>query len=385
MNRMSRVNIFKRNLSPLFIVVLSSLLVFACDLFPRNDPADPGGINYQGYEEVLSTDEIKAFSPATDTTVYTVPSVFIVSEVIGADTYHLQISSTPGFESPLVLDTSDFASNKMSSGSADLSSDGIYYWRACAHKSGTWGIWTTISSFALQHRYTVTYDGNGNTGGSIPVDSTKHLPGATVTVLGNGTLTKTGYAFAGWNTEANGTGTDRAAASTFTIGSVNVILYAKWRDYVIGDTGPAGGVVFYDKGSYSSGWRYMEAAPSDQSTSIVWRNGGYITTGATARGIGSGSTNTATIVSVQGAGSYAASLCANLVLGGYNDWFLPSMDELDQMYLNRAAIGGFASDWYWSSSEYPYSGNAWGQHFDDGSQYTNLKDENSYVRAIRAF
>ncbi len=79
--------------------------------------------------------------------------------------------------------------------------------------------------------YTVTYNGNGNTGGSAPTDSGTYANGATVTVLANtGSLTKTGYTFAGWNTQADGLGTDRAAtgSATFTMGSANVTLYAKW-------------------------------------------------------------------------------------------------------------------------------------------------------------
>ena len=159
------------------------------------------------------------------------------------------------------------------------------------------------------------------------------------------------------------------------------------RPYSIGDTGPAGGKVFYDKGDYYAGWRYLETAQSDQSTGmgIVWWNGSNVTTGATATAIGTGEANTATIVSVQGAGSYAASLCANLSLGGYDDWFLPSLGELYLMYGQKGAIGGFASYYYWSSSEYGY-GNAWLQYFDNG--YQNYPSKNypyGRVRAIRAF
>ena len=156
------------------------------------------------------------------------------------------------------------------------------------------------------------------------------------------------------------------------------------RPYSIGDTGPAGGKVFYDKGSGSSGWRYLEAAPSDQSTDIVWWNGSYVTTGATATAIGTGEANTATIVSVQGAGSYAASLCANLTLGGFDDWFLPSKDELNAMYGQKGVIGGFASDSYWSSSE-GSDYYAWGQYFGDGGQGSYGKSNGLRVRAIRAF
>jgi uncharacterized repeat protein (TIGR02543 family) len=76
---------------------------------------------------------------------------------------------------------------------------------------------------------TVTYDGNGNTGGAAPTDATLYLPADVVTVPGNtGSLVKTGYAFLGWNTAAGGGGTNFAAGQTFAMGSLNVTLYAKW-------------------------------------------------------------------------------------------------------------------------------------------------------------
>lgn len=77
--------------------------------------------------------------------------------------------------------------------------------------------------------YTVTYDGNGNTGGSVPTDaSSPYDTGSTVTVKTNsGTLVKTGATFNGWNTAANGTGTAYAVSTTFTI-SANTTLYAQW-------------------------------------------------------------------------------------------------------------------------------------------------------------
>jgi uncharacterized repeat protein (TIGR02543 family) len=77
--------------------------------------------------------------------------------------------------------------------------------------------------------YSVTYNGNTSTGGSVPTDGTTYANGASVTVLGNtGSLAKTGYTFGGWNTLANGTGTAQAAASTFTMGGAAVTLYARW-------------------------------------------------------------------------------------------------------------------------------------------------------------
>jgi hypothetical protein len=75
---------------------------------------------------------------------------------------------------------------------------------------------------------TLSYNGNGNTGGTIPTDSKLYQNGVVVTVLENtGRLVKTGNNFDGWNTAANGSGTPYSAGDTFTIG-VNTILYAQW-------------------------------------------------------------------------------------------------------------------------------------------------------------
>jgi hypothetical protein len=77
--------------------------------------------------------------------------------------------------------------------------------------------------------FTVTYDGNGSTGGSVPVDGAAYPSGATVTVLGNtGNLVRVGSTFLGWNTAANGSGTGYVGGATFTMGSSNVTLYAQW-------------------------------------------------------------------------------------------------------------------------------------------------------------
>jgi uncharacterized repeat protein (TIGR02543 family) len=79
------------------------------------------------------------------------------------------------------------------------------------------------------HTYVVTYNGNGNTGGSVPVDSTNYENGQTITVLGNtGTLVKAGDLFAGWNTKSDGSGTTYSGGLTFAMGTANVTLYAIW-------------------------------------------------------------------------------------------------------------------------------------------------------------
>jgi hypothetical protein len=106
-------------------------------------------------------------------------------------------------------------------------------------------------------------------------------------------------------------------------------------NYNIGDTGPAGGLIFYLNPNYKSdGWKYLEAAPNDSPGDnnnyfIPWNNGDFVKTGATETAIGTGKANTQKIVDIQGNGSYAAKLCSDLTQGGYSDWFLPSKDELN--------------------------------------------------------
>jgi hypothetical protein len=152
-----------------------------------------------------------------------------------------------------------------------------------------------------------------------------------------------------------------------------------------------GGKIFYtlqpgDPGYNANVQHGLIAAPSDQSEAIQWWNGSDTTTGAKGTALGTGNANTNKIVTVQGVGSYAAKLCYDLKLGGYSDWYLPSKDELNKLYLNKAAIGSFANDDYWSSSEFPDSDAlVWTQYFGNGSQSSYGKDHLSYVRAIRAF
>jgi hypothetical protein len=160
--------------------------------------------------------------------------------------------------------------------------------------------------------------------------------------------------------------------------------------YNVGDIGPAGGLIFYDKGSYSDGWRYLEAAPNDQSTGIPWSTGSNIDI-KTGTAVGTGKANTDAIIAAQGSGNYAASLCKNLSINGFSDWFLPSKDELALMYTNlkKAGLGGFGEGWLWSSSQYKgYL--AWVYRFSDGLQ--GLTDESGdglddkcSVRVVRVF
>ena len=130
------------------------------------------------------------------------------------------------------------------------------------------------------------------------------------------------------------------------------------------------------------------AATADYSVRIIWNNGSNITTGATATALGTGLSNTNTIIAAQGAGSYAASVARNHTGGGYTDWHLPSKNELEKLIINKNAIGGFITSgstaWYYSSSE-SASDKAWLIYAVDGTWYANPKAETWNVRPIRFF
>ena len=153
--------------------------------------------------------------------------------------------------------------------------------------------------------------------------------------------------------------------------------------YSIGETGPAGGIVFYttDRGRHG-----LEAAAAD-STSSVW--GCYEDfIGGTLLDIGKGAANTAAIVAgCVSAENTAAEVANAYELNSFADWFLPSRDELNLLYLQKYVVGGFASRYYWSSSDYFGSSlNAFGQDFVNGYQYDlNSKGNTLGVRAVRAF
>ena len=149
-----------------------------------------------------------------------------------------------------------------------------------------------------------------------------------------------------------------------------------------------GGIIAYilqptDSGYSATTPHGLIAATSDQGTG-AW-GCTTITTGATGIAIGTGAANTTAILVHCGTAGIAAKLCHDYHGGGYTDWYLPSLDELNKIYINQVAIGGLASDVYWSSSESNPT-RAWYKYFGNGFQGIDDKEVTVFrVRAVRSF
>ena len=192
----------------------------------------------------------------------------------------------------------------------------------------------------------------------------------------------------------------------------------------VGVQGPGGGTIVYvDSTNEMPMYDYLEVAPMVASTGINWSTtttncgtdasttcqNSYLSDAASALGfvgLGTGRAATAAIVAHHNQGGvpksfYAAGVADTYTTATASDWFLPSKDELNEVCKYARSTGqavgaatfcsggtlriGFASAYYWSSSEYGVP-NAWGQYFSDGTQYADFKPSTTaYVRPVRAF
>jgi len=194
-----------------------------------------------------------------------------------------------------------------------------------------------------------------------------------------------------------------AFALLFTLSIIATLLYALFtssRAYNVGDTGPAGGIIFYVNGQRSDGWTYLEVAPAEYEFSAAW--GFYeVAIIESSTDVGSGKKNTDILVSMTKSDGRdnAAFKCRQLEINGYSGWSLPSKDELSLLYstLYSEGLGAFKDDWYWSSSVWDEDDDhewnsklcTWVQDFSNGKQITYANHGSrtfvGLVRAIRAF
>jgi hypothetical protein len=193
------------------------------------------------------------------------------------------------------------------------------------------------------------------------VDSTLTLPSKGDAlgpeVIANSGITQT---FLGWSAKPIG-GTLFPDGSTYDVPGNDTVLYAQWtKDIsVLRKIGPSGGYVFFDKGAVSDGWRYMEVATDDQLSILnatPWSNVVDQQVG-TELTIGSGQRNTTKIINQPGHITSAALLCDqySVTVQGliYDDWFLPSLEELKAVgtgVFDGTGLGALSWD-YWTSSE----------------------------------
>lgn len=191
--------------------------------------------------------------------------------------------------------------------------------------------------------------------------------------------------------------TDSLNVVNNVIGTGNITLSPNVSSYVIGDTGPAGGKIFITPStSGNTTGKYFEVAPiagevirtwaTDTDPGVGLGNASITVVGADGTGIGTGQQNTADIVAQAGnvAATSAAVYCDQYSYGGFSDWFLPSKDELNELYVQRNIVGGLQVSYYSTSSE--YSNEAfWFQSFIDGNPNTPYKNNAYYVRPVRSF
>ena len=157
----------------------------------------------------------------------------------------------------------------------------------------------------------------------------------------------------------------------------------------IGDNYQGGKIAYIlqsgDPGFIAGQTHGLIATTSDQSSGGVWGCSGTAISGADGTALGTGNQNTIDIMVGCATAGISARICGDLVLNGFSDWYLPSKDELNKLYTNRVAVGGFASANYVSSSEFD-NVNVWYQDFISGGQFSNGGKASGFnVRAIRAF
>ena len=175
------------------------------------------------------------------------------------------------------------------------------------------------------------------------------------------------------------------------------------KDYKVGDTGPAGGFIFYDKGNSQGGWRYLEAAPEETEKALGFWVTPYTQNGSnrellsqtTGRAVGDGLKSTQALVEdfdKNGGGFItAARYCADLQINGFDDWFVPSIDELNWMYGNlfSQGLGGLTNDWYWSSTTVPNYYRTFAKNFSTNREAifseADQQRQSIKVRPVRQF
>ena len=258
----------------------------------------------------------------------------------------------------------------------------------------TFSAWANVSKYVTDSDFTIssptanggvtgTYSYFSATTGVISLTGTS--ANAHVAGVGTSVITAT---FTPIDTSLYNVATTTMTITVFTIGSI----------------GPGGGKIFYHSvdgfdcgsgftstGSPTGGkCHYLEVAIS--ATSPAWTDATYAwsgntntSIGTTSTAIGSGYKNTLAMISQNNTSNKAGTIVRVYTGGGFTDWYLPSKDELNQLYSARTQIGGLGGSYYWSSSEWD-NGNSWIQDFSNSfNQSTASKTFTATARPVRAF
>jgi hypothetical protein len=295
-----------------------------------------------------------------------------------------------------------------------LSNGATYSVAAVAKKAGyNDGVSNVVSgtpTIGVVASYTATADGSAG----VATTKIDFVFSATVTGLDVADITIGGTPGAADKGALTGSGTDWSLTlSNVALGAAEVSIskggiesgvkpITLW-DITYGDTGPGGGLIFYvSLTGFGPGnaWHYLEAAQADVPQAGYHRawathpsKSSTFIAGAAQNGIGTGAANTAAILA-EDSTAPAALACADYTGGGKTDWFLPSRDELNQIYLNLMAPGKstFRNESYWSSSQHPQGAtDAYCQSFrtgvgaNPGNQSNNMKYVTYPVRPARGY